>query len=379
MRAITDILAALTEVLALVKLADNDFDQFDKLAAHVRRHRGTMAGASTTTGIPVTSQILTIVACGHIFNWPKGGAEAALSLPDAAQFDVTVALDQSPTRTLVMLAVNTLRILAWIHIGDETKEPEAGKALLSLCKCVLNLPGQNFELVVKLALHSRDILDRAEDPQADVAQLIAYRLLVLPNRLPFLPDLPPTKFPPPIPPSLEENEILNLCLEFIDQGVLAQPLDLCVEAAQMRNDRETVIKNRALVEINGRMREVNFELAFGAGLLDWAFSEDPGHGAQFDANTKLRGMLSILCEHRQLLEGFQDDDLGYVYQMIYLGKESNRSNFLGLAMKTECFSDYVRCIVGLKTEDVLSNNVRDHVTAARSVHLLDYIRQHVMA
>jgi hypothetical protein len=96
-------------------------------------------------------------------------------------------------------------------MGDAAREAELARALLTLMNAVLAFD-EKFELAIRMALLSRDILTRLGDPGARRGQLYAYRLLLNPRRLPFLPDLPPAKFPPPIPPALDEEAILAAVL-----------------------------------------------------------------------------------------------------------------------------------------------------------------------
>lgn len=366
-----DILLTLARVLGSVEVDDGNLAHFDVLAAHLRSHGGY---ASKAMGLAITHQLLTISTIAMIANWHEGGADAALSLPVSEDFEATIAADDSPNREVVKQTVSIVRSIAWAYIGDQEKWHEAGKALLELTLYLLGMEKDQGELAISSALASRDLLERFGDPDAGRAQLYAYRILVSPKQLPFLPDLPPMKFPPPIAPAIEKNLLLDLCLQFIERGVLDQAIDLAASASLMRDDPEAVIDNRSQVEIDGEIKSVKFELAFGRKLIDWAFEEDAELGIGIGADYKLRALLPILCNNKSLLEGFRDDDFVYIYQIPYLGVEEPPKNRLDLCLRTESIKDIVRCVVGLSMSDVRMSASRDLAFSSTRRALLDHIR-----
>jgi hypothetical protein len=323
--------------------------------------------------------VLLIVAGGLIANWIEGGDEAALTLPAAATFDNQVLPDEAPERELVKHCIDVLRALAWVRIGAEDREGEVGKALLALTIAVLNFGEQQIDLAITLSLLSRGILDRLGDPDARRAQLYAYRLLVAPRRLPFLPDLPPAKFPPPMPPTFDEDVLLDTCLHFIEQGVIAQDVDLGAIAADMRADPETVIHNTLHLTIDGQLHQLKVELSFSSELIDWAFNADDWTDKGVGAHWKLRAYLSILCDNRELLERSRDDDFGLICEMIYIGIEDEASPRLGQAMKIESFTDNIRCVVGIDVGAVRTSGARDQGLAMHRDRLLAHIKREVEA
>ena len=368
-----DILVALARTLGIVEVNKEELDQYDTLLEYLRKKGGTIHAASKATGLPVTYQALVIVAIGQIYNWLDGGNDAALTMPEPEAFDVEIAADEGPERELVKQAVFTLRLLAWADTGDRTKLHEAGKALFNLVERLLVLKQEHFDLAISLSLFSREILERFDDPDAKLAQLHAYRMLVLPKRLPFLPDLPPTKFPPPLPPAFEENALRHLCLDFIQQGILDQTIDLSASALEMRDDPKAVINNQVTVSMKGEFLSLKIEIAFGRELIRWSFEDNKWSSRGIGVNEKLRALLSILCKNRELLEAFRDDDFGYVYQVMYLGFD-NSPDRLRLALKIESVENFVRCVVGLSIADVRTNNTRDHIFSERKDTMLEGIR-----
>jgi hypothetical protein len=213
-----NIVLALIRTLAAVEISDEQLGRFDALAEYGHKRGVSLFEASKATGLPVTYQTLTIVTLGYFNNWSKEGDAAALTLPGPDTFDVNVAPDEAPERELVKQVVFATRLLAWVDFGDRPKLQEAGKTLISVMQELLKVKEDHFELAISLCLLSRDILERFDDADAKLAQLYAYRMLVLPTRLPFLPDLPPAKYPPPLAPEFEEKLLLNLSLDFIQQG-----------------------------------------------------------------------------------------------------------------------------------------------------------------
>jgi len=370
------ILVHLSGVVQSIELSDEKLAHYDALADYIRTHGGSLKDASRATGLPVNYQALTIVLFNCLYNWFDGGRDGGLVLPEPETFDLDIAKDDAPDREIVKCVAHATRCLAWADIGgdDETLH-QTGKALLTLVQSLLQAPEDRMDLAISLSLASRQILDKFGDPDAKVAQLYAYRMLVHPNRLPFLPDLPPMKFPPSIPSDLDESVSLNLCLEFIRQGVLDQDLDLGAIARDMREDPEFVIKNNVEAEIDGDRRPFLVEIAFGRGLIDWAFNEDKWT-EELGANWKIRGLLKLLCKNKNLLEMFRDDDYGYIYQTIYFGFDDNPDR-LKIALKIEALGGQIRSLIGLSVADVRVNNVRDHLLAHHSAELLERIKSAV--
>ena len=373
-----NIVLALIRTLAAVEISDKQLARFDALVEYGRGRGVSLFEASKATGLPVTYQTLMIVTAGYFNNWSNGGDEAAQTLPDPDTFDAVVAPDEAPERELVKQVVFATRLLAWVDFGDWPKLQEAGKTLIAIMQELLKVKEDHFELAISLCLLSRDILGRFDDANAKLAQLYAYRMLVLPNRLPFLPDLPPTKYPPPLAPEFEEKLLLNLSLEFIQQGMLDQLIDLGESAAEMLADPESVVNNQVQVEIRDEVHVLKFEVAFGADLIRWALNAEDEWGPEIGPNERLRAMLSLLCDNRNMLEGFRDDDYGYVYEMMYLGFDDSPDR-LSLALKIESFKDLIRIVVGLKAAEVRANNARDHIFSSRKNDLLEQIRSVIEA
>jgi hypothetical protein len=378
MRSDHDVMLALVRAIALIDVNDSEIQRYDLLVTHMREHGGTLIEASAATGLEVTHQVMVIVCGGYMMNWFNGGSEAALALSTGDAFDREIAPDEALERALMKHVTGVLHALAWVEVGDHDRRRDAGKALLELTLALLPFGSEQFDLAISVALLSRDLLDRLGDPDAKRAQLYAYRLLVAPRRLPFLPDLPPSKFPPPIPPSLEEDILLQVCLRFIEQGVVNDPVDLAAVAAEMRDDPETVIRSTLQLIVDDQSRTLRIELAFSRDLIDWAFARE-AWSEGVDPAMKLRALLSILYESSEQLEVFRDDDLGYVYEIVYLGVEDEHSERLGLAMKTEALDDHVRCVIGLSTGEVRLNGARDLGFEAHRDRLLAHIRRGVAA
>jgi hypothetical protein len=378
MRVDTEVLIELMQALALVEVADDDFNRFDLLAAHIDEYSGALVDASQATGIVITHRIFMIVLGGMIINWNKGGEDAALSLPNSEKFDDQIAADSDAARELVRHVTDTLHALAWANIGDDNKRHRVGKSLLKLAEALVDQGRHTFELAITLALLSRDLLHQLDDPDARIGQALAYRMLILPMHLPFLPDMPPTKFPPPISSSVEERVSLPVCLHFIEKGLIDQPIDLGSAASRMHNDPEEVIRNEVKAVVGDETETFNVELAFGPELIRWAFQEMPEEDGT-TPDVKLRALLSVLCENSALLDGFQDDDLGYVYKVAYLGSDETGPSRLDLAMKTESIHSLIRCVVGLGINDVRANSVRDLAFASRRADLLEHIQREIAA
>lgn len=372
------ILVHLSGVVKSIQLSDEQLANYDALADYIRTHGGSLKNASLATGLPVNYQALTIVLFNCLYNWFDRGLDGALALPEPETFDLDIAKDDASDREIVKCVAHAARCLAWADIGggDENLH-QAGKALFTLVQSLLQALEDRMDLAISLSLASREILDKFGDPDAKIAQLYAYRMLVHPTRLPFLPDLPPMKFPPPIPSELDQSLSLNLCLEFIRQGVLDQYLDLGAIARDMREDPEFVIKNNLEVEIDGDRRPFFIEIAFGRDLIEWAFNDDKW-SAEIGANWKIRGLLEALHKNKDLLEMFRDDDYGHVYQTIYFGFEDDPDR-LKIALKIESLGGRIRCVIGLSVAGVRVNNVRDHLFARRSAELLDRIKSAVAA
>ena len=371
------ILVHLSGVVNSIELSDEQLAHYDALADYVRTHGGSLKDASRATGLPVNYQALTIVLFNCLYNWFDRGLDGALALPKPETFDLDIAKADAPDREIVKCVAHATRCLAWADIGgDDENLHQAGMALFTLVQSLLQAPKDRIDLAISLSLASRQILDKFSDPDAKVAQLCAYRMLVHPKRLPFLPDLPPMKFPPPIPSDLDESLSLNLCLEFIRQGVLDQDLDLGAIAREMREDPEYVINNNVEVEIDGDRRPFLIEIAFGRGLIDWAFNEDKW--SALGANWKIRGLLEVLCKNKDSLEMFRDDDYGLIYQTIYFGFDDNPGR-LKIALKIEALGGQIRCLIGVSVADVRVNNARDHLLARCRAELLERIKSAVAA
>ncbi|WP_095203060.1 hypothetical protein [Mesorhizobium carmichaelinearum] len=368
-----NIVLALIRTLAAVEIGGDQLARFDALIEYGRGRGVSLFEASKATGLPLTYQTLVIVTLGYFNNWSDGGDEAALTLPEPDTFEAEVAADEAPERELVKQVVFATRHLAWVDIGDRPKLHQAGKTLIAIMQELLKLKEDHIELAISLCLLSRDILERFDDPDARLAQLYAYRMLVLPRRLPFLPDLPPAKYPPPLAPEFEEKVLLPLCLDFIQKGLLDQAIDLGESAAEMLADPESVVNNQVQVQIGDQVHALKFELAFSANLIRWAFNADDEWGPEIGPNERLRVMLSILCDNRNILEGFRDDDYGFVYEVIYLGFDDSPDR-LSLALKIESFAKVIRIVVGLKAAEVRVNNARDHIFSKRKGVLLEQIR-----
>jgi hypothetical protein len=372
------IVLALIEALAVVEIDDDQLGRFDALIAHARGRGVPFFAASKAMDLPVTYQVLTIVTLGYFNNWSDEGSDAALTLPEPDTFEAEIAPDEAPERELVKQVVFATRLLAWAELGDGPELHEAGKTLLAIMRALLTVQQDNIELAISLSLLSRNILERFDDPDAKLAQLYAYRMLVLPRRLPFLPDLPPIKYPPPLVPEFEEEVLFHLCLDYIQEGLLSETLDLGKSAAEMLADPESVIKNQAQIQIGDQVHELRFELAFGAELMRWAFNANDDWGPEIGPDERLRAMLSLLCKNRSLLEGFRDDDYGFVYEMIYLGFDESPDR-LSLALKIESIGELVRIVVGLKMAEVRANNVRDFAFSSRKSGVLDQLRAGIEA
>jgi hypothetical protein len=358
------ILIHLSGVLNSIELSEEHLARYDVLADYIRAHGGSMKNASRATGVPVTYQALTIVLASCLYNWFDKGLDGALALPEPETFDIDIVKDDAADREIVKCVAHATRCLAWADIGrDDQNLHQAGKTLFTLVQGLLNAPEDRMDLAISLSLDSREILNNFGDPDAKIAQLYAYRMLVHPKRLPFLPDLPPMKFPPPMPSELEESLLLNLCLDFIRQGVLDQDLDLGTIARDMGEDPEFVIKNNVEVEIDGDRNAFFFEIAFGRDLINWAFNDDKW-SAEIGAHGKITALLETLHKNKDLLEMFRDDDYGHVYQTIYFGFEDDPDR-LKIALKIESLSRQIRCMIGLSVADVRVNNVRDHLFARR--------------
>jgi hypothetical protein len=376
MRSGNEVLKAVASALALAQeaVSDAEFDRYDRLVAHAKPQGGAPSEASAATSLATTYQSLLMVAIGVIANWTDRGEEAALNLPDANAFDDEIAPDTAPERELVRQCAHVLRLLAWVEVRDTAREAELGKALLPLMNALLAFDEQ-FELAIRLALLSRDILIRLGDADARRGQLVAYRLLLSPRRLPFLPDLPPAKFPPPIPPALDEGAILTACLHFIRHCVVDEIFDLGTVLLEMRDDPETVICNTLGMMIGDRQHQLRLELSFSPELIEWAFADDETLGD--DAASKLRAYLEILCENPELLDRFRDDDYGLVYQTLYLGLDAPSAPRLRQAMKIESIGEQLRCVVGIDVDAVRISGARDLASAMQRDRLLSHLRDTV--
>jgi hypothetical protein len=376
MKALTSVVSA----LSAIDYDDGELARFDRLTEHIRQHSGSLKAASEAIGEPVTCQVMAIVASGAAYNWFTGGAEAALSLPGSDDFEEEVAAGDPSHRDLVRLAMSALRDLAWARMaGQDDRFRDAGKCLLELVGVTLRVaPEKNTAL--DLALASHDLLAPSGDPDARVAQGLAYRLLVWSKNLPFLADLAPCKFPPPVAPRLPSETLLDLCLSFIENGILGQSIDLSKAACDMLDDPESVIWNDVVVEIGGKTERLRMEATFGPALLRWALDNDSKESKRFavNANVKIRTLLQLLCENRMLLERHRDDDLSDVYICAYLGEDPTLQT-MGLVMTTEIIEHVVRCGVGLSEDDTRVNSTRNQVFAPREAELIDHLKASIAA
>lgn len=366
------ILLTLFRTVASVELAEEPLARFDALSDYAKRHGVSLFEASKAAGLPISYQSLLLVTGGCLYNWIDGGGDAALTLPEADKFDAQIAPDIAPERELVKWVAHATRLLAWADIGELENLREVGKTLLKIWVALLKVPGDHYELAIALCLLSRDMLERFDDPDGKLAQLYAYRQLVTPTRLPFLPDLPPAKYPPPLAPDFEENTVLHLALDFIQKAMLDQKIDLEQAARELQQDPESAIKNEMRVQIGDEDYTLKVELAFGSDLLRWAFKTDDEFGADIGPHERLSAMLSLLCENRHLLERFRDDDYGFVYEVIYLGLDESPDR-LSLAMKLESFKHMIRIVVGLTATEVRMNSSRDHIFSGRKTIVLQQI------
>ena len=264
--------------------------------------------------------------------------------------------------------------------GKDERLRDAGKSLLELVGVFLGVDPEKRETALDLALASHDLLAPSGDPDARVAQGLAYRLLVWSKSLPFLADLAPRKFPPPLIAKLPSETLLDLCLRFFENGVLGQPIDLAKAASDMLGDPESVIWNDVVVEIDGKTEHLRMETVFGPALLRWALDDDSEETRKFGvtANEKIRALLQLLCKNRALLERHRDDDLSDVYISAYLGTDPTAQR-MGLAMTIETVGHIVRCVIGLSEDDTRMNSMRDQVFASREAEVIGHLKASIAA
>ena len=374
-------LIGLTAALNVVKYDDAELARFDRLTGHVKQHGHSLYAASEAIGEPVTCQVIAVIAGGYLYNWFEGGADAALTLPDFDEFKQQVSADDARHFDLVRFAVTALRNLAWAKLaGEQDRSREAGKSLLDLVPVILEVDPDRRSTALELALASHDMLAPSGDSDAFVAQSLAYRLLVWSKRLPFLADMAPCKFPPPIIPRFPSETLLSMCLRFVEEGILAQSIDLGDAAQSMLDDPEHVIWNDAVVEIDGKTENLRMELAFGPALAAWALDDDSEESREFPATAdiRIRALLKIVCENRLLLERHRADDLVDVYVTAYLGRDpAARTMEVSLAIET--VRDIVRCAVGLSEDDARSNSTRDRAFVPRESEIVDHLRASIAA
>ncbi|MGH0297814.1 hypothetical protein [Sinorhizobium meliloti] len=371
-----NLVVCLLAILNPQNAKEDEFQHFEHLSAFMRAHNVSLAAASQATAVPVTRGDIVFMLLGFLCNWWSGGAEAAFVLPEPDEFTSLIKSHDAPEHDELSLLVKAIRAIGLAHLRDDLAHwVEVGETLLELLQVVLLKREGDTELSVQTALATHDLLAVLKHEGAGLAQMIAYRLLVWSNRLPFLADLAPVKYPPPILPRFPSGTLLDLSLMFIEYGVLEQSLDLGITAQEMVEDSDTVIRNRAQLEINGVMELIKFEVAFGPELLRWSLDDASKESLEFnvDADTKLRALLNICCKDRSLLEGHRDEDLCDIYTMAYVGTEPAPEDRLGLALKIETVGEIVRCIVGFSEHDVRRSEMNVKIFASREAGLMAHI------
>lgn len=371
-----NILLALAATLSRHAVPDEELQHFDDLSAFMRERGVSLVEASQATAVPVTRGVMVIVLLGLIHNWWKGGADAAIALPEPDELDRVMTSQPAPEHDELPLLVKAVRAMGFAHVVDGRDYwVELGEIMQELADVVLLSSDIETELGVQIALATYDLLTACRHEGAALSQVTAYRLLVWSKRLPFLADLAPSKFPPPIAPHFSRGDQLDFALTFFQQGVLDQPLDLGVNARDMVEDPDAVIDNDAEVEINGIRQALRFELTFGPAMLAWALDDESEESVEFgaDADLKLRMMLDLCCRNQVFLERHRDEDLFDIYTMAYIGTEPASERRLGLVLKIETMGHMMRCILGLSEEDVGKRGVYGQVAVRHEALLMAHL------
>lgn len=374
-------LACLMTTIGSLDIEDDELTRFDRLTADMKRHGRSLHEASNATADPVTDQVIAIVIGGYINNWLDGGASAALLLPEYNDFAEVVKATSASKFEIVQLVAAAVRELAYARFTDEDQRlTDAGKTMLKLLNTLMRMESIDTDGIVKVALACYEVLSAVGDRDAQLAQAVAYRLLVWSKQLPFLADLAPTKFPPPIIPKYPSETLLMLCLSFIEEGILNQPLDLSALAREMVEDREIVIKNSVNVTLDGANDFIKLELAIAPALLRWALDDRSEESRKFggSANDRIRAWLSVICENRVLLERHRDDDFCDVYVAAYIGIEEREESRIGLALKTESMGEHLKCIVGLSEEDIRAIESRDLIFRPREAEVISHLKNTIL-
>ncbi|QIO51215.1 hypothetical protein HA461_08495 [Rhizobium leguminosarum bv. trifolii] len=371
-----NIVLCLASILNRQDVGQDELKHFDDLSAFMQARSVSLVGASQATAVPVTRGVIVVMLLGYLYNWWSGGAEAAFVLLEPDEFEAMIKSDSAREHDELPLTIKAVRAAGLAHTWDDEEHwVDVGETLLELLKVVLFNREGDTEPSVETALSTHDLLAALKHEGAGLAQMIAYRLLVWSKRLPFLADLAPSKYPPPILPRFSSGTLLDLSLMFIKHGILDQSLDLEITAHEMVEDSETVIRNGAQVEIDGVMEHVKFEVAFGPELLRWSLDDESKESLKFNVNAdmKLRSLLNTCCENSTLLEGHRDEDLCDIYTMAYVGTEPEPDDRLGLALKIETVGEIVRCIVGFSEDDVRRSEMNLKVFASREAELMAHI------
>ncbi|MBY3132288.1 hypothetical protein [Rhizobium laguerreae] len=369
-----NVVLCLLSILNRQDVGQDELKHFDDLSAFMQVHSVSLIEASHATAIPVTRGVIVVMLLGYLYNWWSGGAEAAFILPD--EFEGMIKSPDAPEHDELPLTVKAIREVGLAHAWDDDEHwVDAGETLLELLKVVLFNREGDTEPSVQTALATHGLLAALKHEGAGLAQMIAYRLLVWSKRLPFLADLAPSKYPPPILPRFSSGTLLDLSLMFIEHGILDHSLDLETTAHEMVEDSDTVIRNSAQVEIDGVMEHIKFEVAFGPELLRWSLDDENEESLKFNVNAdmKLRSLLNTCCENRTLLEGHRDEDLCDIHTMAYVGTGPEPDDRLGLALKIETVGEIVRCIVGFSEDDVRRSEMNIKVFASREAELMAHI------
>lgn len=364
---------ALAAALAQIHVTDDNLDEYDAFARHSTDLGVTFLNGAQSFDRPLTYSVLTVYLIDMLSQWGEAAATHALLLPTGSDLDAVLAPSPLPERDVVMSATAAIQNFGHLHFGLMDAEQEMGAALAELAPIVLALPDVPFDAVIRISNAAFSLLKNHDPKMAHSAHIMAYRLLVHPTQLPFLPDMPMAKFPPVELPRFEGNTMLAIARRFITDGVIHQSFDLTAALQEMRDDPEISIKNDLYVEIDGAMQHLKVDVVIAPELIDIVLRNDPRLGVSAPPDIVMKTLLQLIAQEDTILDSLRDDDLGHIFQVAHLGANPDHDR-LELTMKIENVRDIVRIHVGTSLESVRTNSIRDYGPARIADNVLDHIR-----